>query len=290
MFEKIAVPLDGSEFGEMALPWAVNIAVSFHSEIHLLSVSENEVIEEKGMRPGYLDHKAEIIRHEIRARSGTGEVKPIVMEGAPANKIIDYVQTEYIDLLVLVSHGRSGIMPWPMGSTAARILSMSTKPVLFIRANKLVVGPPLETHILVALDGSLNGESVLPYIKQISTRMRSNVTLFRVVPSFYEIVTTGGVRSVDLPHMEIERRVQEANEYLEKIKTSFNTNQVNCAVRTGPAANEIVNYARDNEVNVIAITSRGQSKVGGWRLGEVAHKVLHVSSTPIFMVKVPPGK
>jgi nucleotide-binding universal stress UspA family protein len=292
VFEKIVVPLDGSQLGETALPWAADIAAAFRSQVHLLSVAESTSAEDHGLRQGYLDHRAELLKREINLRNAavTADVVSAVASGDPAHEVVRYTETNGVGLLILVSHGRSGILSWPMGSTAARILGSETCPVLFVRARTPTPGtPPPAGGILVPLDGSSNAETVLPYAREICTRLQSPVTLLRTVPVSHDVVTIGGARTVDLAPREVARLSHEAEQYLSSVRTSHFAGQVTASVRTGNAAAEITRYATERAVSLIAISSRGQSQTSGWKLGEVSHKILHTAGAPIFMIRIPPS-
>jgi nucleotide-binding universal stress UspA family protein len=295
MFDSIAVPLDGSQFGEIALPWARRFGAAFGSAVHLISVSEHISEEDRGLRQGYLDDRAQSLRSQIlRANpDAAGSVLPVVLAGDPARQIVQYTETNSISLVILVSHGRSGILSWPMGSTATRILSAETGPVLFLRASSTAMKPARgaagnTAGILVALDGSMAAEAVLPYATEISVRLEESVTLLRTVPGSYDVPTIGGMKTVDLPPREIDRLRREAGEYLDNAKTRFNQARAVPAVRTGAAAEEIMGYATENDMSMIAITSRGQSHTSGWKFGAVAHKIANTATVPVFIVRTPP--
>jgi nucleotide-binding universal stress UspA family protein len=289
MFERIAIPLDGSELGELALPWATEIASIFNSEVSVISVSDNESIEERRMRETYLEHKVENINNQLLKLNT--KVNMFVLVGEPATKIVEYTQQQKINLLILVSHGRSGIMPWPMGSTASRILSRVNCHVLFIRARKVTSQQPsLLQHVLVALDGSNKSEEVIPYLAELAARVSVRVTLFQVISPEREVVTIGGMNTVQIPRMQLDRLTREANDYLRNNETKFPTGRVESIVRTGSPAHEILQFAESNNINLIGITTRGQSETGEWQFGQVAHKLIHSSILPVLLVKTGANK
>jgi nucleotide-binding universal stress UspA family protein len=190
MFERILVPLDGSDLGEMALPWAVEVAAALRSEIDIVGVSETSNEELRNMQRGYLERKAEQAAAQIRSRkppdAAPQVVRAFLLDGNPAAQLLSHASKNDVGLLLLVSHGRSGIMPWPMGSTAARILSRASMPVLFVRARQATEQPAsLLGHIMVPLDGSANSESVLPYVEHLVANVPSRVTLFRTIAPGY---------------------------------------------------------------------------------------------------------
>ena len=289
MFERIAIPLDGSPLGELAVPWAVEIASAFQSEVYVISVSEGAHVEDLNMRQTYLEHQTSLINQQISTRVSNdlsqSKAKSVFMEGDPASLIIRYTEINDISLVILVSHGRSGIMPWPMGSTAARILNQESRPILFLRARKLPEqAVPLFNKVMVALDGSARGEEIIPYIKTLVSRIKSRVIFFHTVTSSYEVTTIGGITSLPVPKIELERKKREAVEYLEELKTGFPT-AVECVVCQGTPINEIMKYADEEHVSLIAITSRGETKSTDWRFGAIAYKLLHSAPQPVLLVK-----
>ena len=151
MFEKILVPLDGSELSEQALPIARELAQQFGSTVHLIQVVP--VAEEMGARrvvesPQIAEIEVEQARRltESRVDRGTKYVEQIqsqlkeagikiddrvaVGQGAPADQIVDYVKANNISLVVMTSHGRGGLRRLLVGSVTDRVIRSCEVPVL----------------------------------------------------------------------------------------------------------------------------------------------------------------
>jgi len=293
MFQRILVPLDGSELGELALPCAEEIAAAFGSQVDLLHVCETKAPEHRHMHQVYLEKMVGQTTAHIGAQRsevvGAARVKAVVLDGDPAAQIIEYAEKNNVSLLIMVSHGRSGIMPWSMGSTAARILNRTAKPVLFIRAQKPVPqsGTSVFSRIMLPLDGSPNGEAALPHIKELTDRITSEITLFRVIAPGYHVQTIGGLNYVSLPKAERDRLSDEARQYLDRISAEVEGSRatIKLEVRVGDAAAEIIKFAAEQDFNLIAMSSHGYSSIDKWTFGGVTHKVLHSGKTPIFLVR-----
>ena len=141
MYEKILVTLDQSDLAERALPHAVNIARAFESTVHLVSVVavvDGEATGEVGVS---VDWQARVDRARdymggIRRRIlGEGvEAEWDVCRGDVAEEILRYSQQQECDLIVMCTHGRSGLGRWVYGSVADRILRHAEAPVLLVRA------------------------------------------------------------------------------------------------------------------------------------------------------------
>jgi nucleotide-binding universal stress UspA family protein len=297
MFKRILVPLDGSELGELALPYAEELAEILNSEVDLINVCESEESEHRHMYQLYLEKMAQQVRNHIKdyhagEASPTAKVQLVVLDGDPAAEIIDYAEKNDISLVVMVSHGRSGIMPWSMGSTAVRVIQRITKPVLFIRANipgfKARRGRRF-SKILVPLDGSENGEAALPYVKGLTSKLKAEVTLLQVVEPGKHVHTVGGLDYIPFPEQELEHLKTEAMQYLEKVSGRLaNTKAtIRSEVKIGHAAQEIIKFADETNTRLVAISSHGRSGVKRWISGSVAYKVLHAGNTPVLLVRIP---
>jgi len=120
MFKRILVPLDGSKLGELALPYAEELAGVLSSEVDLINVCKPEESGYRHLYQVYLEKMAQQVRDHIKGHHTEeaipiAKVKPVVLDGDPAAEIIDYAEKNDMNLVVMVSHGRSGIMPWSMG-------------------------------------------------------------------------------------------------------------------------------------------------------------------------------
>lgn len=158
MYSKVLVPLDGSQFAEQALPHAQSITAGGPLEIHLLSVApalEEQALSAVDMYPVYVyreytvdyGSETERIRADLqdylnqvakRFQSSGQVVIKAIRFGQPAEEIITYAHENGCDLIVMSTHGRSGLGRWVYGSIADKILRGSTTPVLLVRVKQTV--------------------------------------------------------------------------------------------------------------------------------------------------------
>jgi nucleotide-binding universal stress UspA family protein len=141
----VIVPLDGSPLAEKALPYATVLAKTMDSELLLLRAytltqtistyddyipdwNKLEAVS-KGEAINYLDQKARELKRE-----GLTRISPLALEGEAAEQIIDLAKRTANSLVVICSHGRSGVGRWVLGSVAERVTRHSVGPVLLIRA------------------------------------------------------------------------------------------------------------------------------------------------------------
>ena len=146
MYKRIMVPLDGSELAERVLPHIYNLAKKGKAVVHLIIVVEKfempthggVVFDETALRQfqyqhevaaeSYIDKIAELLKTKRIA------VKPKVLTGKIADSLIDYAENNSINMIIMATHGRSGISRWIWGSIAEKILHSSTIPVLLVHA------------------------------------------------------------------------------------------------------------------------------------------------------------
>ena len=154
MYKRIVVPLDGSDLAERVLPHVQNCMEGFQPDSVVFvrvvepvptifddtaaissSTSREKMIaytqkveeERKSAAAEYLDG----VRHRMK---GEGvDLRSEVLVGRVAERLAEYIESQAMDLIIIATHGRSGISRWVRGSIAERVLSSSRIPVLMVR-------------------------------------------------------------------------------------------------------------------------------------------------------------
>ncbi len=288
MWERILVPLDGSNLAELALPYAEELAAAFNSEVILLYVSEPAEDQYRHMHQLYMEDLAGRMRNRV------SKVSPLVLAGEPAKEIIDYAEKNDINLIIMTSHGRSGIMAWATGGIASKVLHATRVPLLFIRVTKPPQRVPrkrLLNRILLPLDGSEAGEAAVRYIGELMDRLELEVILFGVVPAGQHIRTVGGLDYILYPEQHLELVKAEAREYLDQVYRQLKgrKGRVRVRIKVGDIAQEIIKFAEETSASLIAISSHGHSGMTRWVFGSIANKIVQVSNTPVLVVRAPAG-
>ncbi|MFO7321665.1 MAG: universal stress protein [Chloroflexota bacterium] len=146
-YRKILVPLDGSGWAQRAVPHAVDIARNYNSELillHVLRPPASEYTPELALAGQ--DQQIQQMREQMKQylvglrselRGEQVNVRTHMIEGhGVARLICDYVRSEQIDLIVMSTHGRSGLARLLFGSVANEIMQCTDVPVLLIRPDK----------------------------------------------------------------------------------------------------------------------------------------------------------
>jgi nucleotide-binding universal stress UspA family protein len=147
MYQKVLVPLDGSEVAECALPHLQAIA----SGCDVVDVVFLKVMEPLSIPGEYVISEGDRVKLESRYRSeaqsymerivkqiqeGGLNVRADIIQGEAAESIVDYVDKQKVNLVIMATHGRSGIRRWAMGSVADKVVRHLNVPVLLVRAHK----------------------------------------------------------------------------------------------------------------------------------------------------------
>ncbi|MDO8568926.1 MAG: universal stress protein [Dehalococcoidales bacterium] len=288
MYERILAPLDGSGNAEIVLPYAEEIAAKFGAEIDLVSVAESGTTDVRHLLRSYLEHITEQVVRDVREWSPVKElaVNIEVLAGKPADQIVDYAGKAGAGLIVLANRGSSGQGPWFLGSTAAKILRATEKPVLLVRAaagEKALRQRRLIKRILLPLDGSDTGEAAIPHAEMLAKILGAELVLFEVVEPEQ---TWSGEVSYPTPEKQ-DRRKLFALPYLEGAANPLKRKglAVGTAVAIGSPADQIIDYAKANAIDLIAMSTHGHSGMGRWVFGSVTDKVLHAGETPVLVVR-----
>ena len=145
--QRILVPLDGSALAEQALPLAIELAIRAQAELLLLHAVWPFAASAPGLLPFHrpppmidfpAQGHAQALQqlHEVIKRWHPPELAmlPMVTSGEPAQEIIDMAAREHADLIVMATHGYSGVRRWALGSVADKVLHSTTTPLLLVRA------------------------------------------------------------------------------------------------------------------------------------------------------------
>ena len=200
--------------------------------------------------------------------------------------VIERAATDKDTLIVMATHGRSGIQRWVLGSVADKVLHGSTNHLFLIRANdqaKAGGEAPLK-KVIVPLDGSPLAETVLPYVVDLAKKMRLEVVLVRA----YALPTSTADEYQTYTDELIGLIEAEARDYLaEKIKEAKakGLENVSSVVNVGYGAEEIITLARNTPDNFIAMSTHGRSGVKRFVLGSVTDRVVRHSGDPVLIIR-----
>jgi nucleotide-binding universal stress UspA family protein len=296
---KILVPLDGSAVSEIASVYATDLVKNQEVELillHVLASGRRNLLEAEH---DYLDRRAETINAVIEAKTVPGAPRPKIKRelvvGHAADEITGFIQNNGINLTVMTTHGRSGVSSFIMGSVANRVVKASKVPVLLIRSGKDKAEDQdtnVTRRIMIPLDGSKLSESVVSSVQTFIDwfgNEQSEITLLSVcapspVQSGYPVVVSEGEQTAAVKAF---KHKLETKQYLSELAELLRDDGFNVTSKIvmGDPVEIIIEQARENEVNLIALATHGRSGITRMAYGSVAEAVIHGSNTPILLIR-----
>jgi nucleotide-binding universal stress UspA family protein len=290
------IPLDGSKVAEQVLPYARFLAKALTIPVELLEVVDPEALNLLA-NPGqgrYIDtllaERTERCKTylEAIARSFQGaRIQCFADIGKAEEIIIEKAAADRNTLVVMATHGRSGIQRWHLGSVADKVLHGATNHLLLVRArpeNQIDGEAALKT-VIVPLDGSPLAEQVLPCVVDLAKKTKLKVILMRAY-ALPPAVTADeyGTYTEEL----IKQLEAEALDYLaQKIKEvkGKGLENVESIAGFGYGAEEIIKIGRQTPDNLIAMCTHGRSGIKRWVLGSVTERVVQHSGDPVLIIR-----
>jgi nucleotide-binding universal stress UspA family protein len=282
MYKRILVPLDGSELAERSLPYVKRIARRLNSEVILMIACQPIGYPELPLK-AYLQKKLKEL-HSAGIR-----ISHKLARGDAATKILDFAEKNDVNLIIMSTHGGSGVGHWPLGSCTSKVLQKTHVPTLLIRSSKAKatsIDAELK-RVLVALDGSHFSEAIIPYVEGLVEGTNNEVILLRIVEPVKLPFTAGYIEHEKYEKEITAKAEEETKKYLHKKKELLRSKGINTstALLKGHAASAILQYAESNAVSLIAITTHGFSGISKWAYGSVATNIIEGSAKPILLFR-----
>jgi nucleotide-binding universal stress UspA family protein len=288
----IIVPLDGSELAETALPYAAALAEGLRTHLVLITAWEGTESElgatfpamameiEKGAQnyfTQYLDG--------VRARYGRGDqTRAIIRVGDAAEQILKAVEETGARMLVIATHGRSGVGRWIYGSTAGRLLRSSHVPVVAVGPNVRARSTEKVAlkHLMVPLDGSPLSEAALPVAESVATSLGARVSLVRsvrwAVQAYPYSLPDAYVPQID------EELEAGAKAYLRRMEEALKGKvEVDAFVVRGGIADGLMDVVDKQAVDLVVMTTHARAGIARAALGSTADRMLQ-GKAPVMLV------
>ncbi|MGP8079696.1 MAG: universal stress protein [Dehalococcoidales bacterium] len=299
MFEKILLPLDGSELSELTIPYVEELAGKLGSEVVLYHVHGHEHTNQEHMHLMYLERVSDIMQRNIQnSQSVRTDVKitTIVEAGEPTENICNLVETNKIDLIIMTAVSTSGLKIGKMlGSVTDHVCQTVSIPVMLIRPQNLIPTDRkfhLINHILIPLDGSDLSKLALPAGEELASKLRVAVTLFQMATMIRLYSDASGSSAyIDYTKVNDDEKKRAVSEMslLEQELKAKGLNVTNIVTSGSDAANEIIELCKRTGIDLVVMSTHGRSGLGRWVFGNVAEKILRHGETPLLLIHARAG-
>ncbi len=295
MFKHILVPLDGSELAEAALPAAISLAQTFNAPVTLLHVIEQDAPEEVH-RDRHLTEagEAETYLAGIAKRFFPRKIKvDLHVHTSPvadvARSIVDHSSDEIQpDLIILSSHGNSGMHDLFFGNIAQQVAAASGTPVLLIKPDDSNTPFQLK-HILVPLDNESVHDKALPTAEALAKAYGAELNLLCVIPTLGTLSGEQAAVSNMLPatstaYLDIAEEI--AKEHFQGHLDAYKKKKIpaSAEIARGDPAPVIAKTAENLGADLILFGTHGRAGMDAFWNRSVAAGVARRTEIPLLLI------
>lgn len=284
MFDDILVPTDGSDCSDVASAYAEDLAKHYDATVHTLSVADTRILETGPHSDRVRERCAEIVETvgDDLSRADVS-VEQVVRTDLPHQAILRYAADEGIDLVVMGSHGRSGVDRYILGSTTEKVVRLSDVPVLTVRTAHEDDARYPYTDVLVPTDGSAAAAAAIGPGVDIASTYDARLHALSVV----DTVSLGiDVRSEAIAET-LEETARSAVADVQAEATRAAVRSIETTVEYGYPYRGIRSYVEEHAIDLVVMGTHGRSGVERYLLGSVAEKLLRTSPAPVLTVRQP---
>jgi len=293
MFDHILVSLDGSSLAECVLPHTVAIAQAFGARVTLLRVMES-AHEARSVDPvnwHIIEAEAKAYLDGVAARLQAGglHTQPVLVVGQPAEQIIEFTYGNNADLIMLSSHGRSGLSGWNVSSVAQKIVLRAHRSIMVVRAYQpapVNLSGLRYQRVLVPLDGSQRAEVVLPLATHLARAHEAQLLLVHAVRKPEMPRRAPLTQEEDELVTQITERNQvEAAKYLDQLQSRLFVDVQTRLLISDNVTATLHEWVEQEKVDLVVLSAHGYSGGARWPYGSVVISFVAYGSTPLLIMQ-----
>lgn len=266
---RILVALDGTAASEVALSEVERIA-SGGASVHFLHVVPMLPLSVDATSAGVMAGHDRALSYLGKLRERLPEVRglDLIRAGEPAEAILQVALEFNIDLIAMGTRVRTDVAKWFLGSVAEAVVRQTRLPVLLRRPGMLPAQPMLR-RILVPLDESEEGLSILPVVKGLALRTGAEVVFLHVSECIQARIPPRGVARGTSASVDPKEKLLRLAAKLEKSDVVFWQ-----TIAEGDAVEEILIHAETLDADLIALTTQASGGIENTIVGRAAMAVL----------------
>jgi nucleotide-binding universal stress UspA family protein len=289
MLERILLPTDGSALARRAVPRAAALARAHHASILVVRAAQVEGLSGDALARAQMSvtQTAEMetvpLVYELRSRDI--ETDLLVVYGDPGQAIVDVAGYRQANLVVMSTHGRSGLGRWLYGSVTDYVLRHCCVPILVVPPNTIASDADATGPIVVGVDQTSTVEGLLASGTLSLLIPGQPVVLVHVMePRMTTFPAIGGAAFIPIDPVDT---LAAAHKHVDQLAHSLAEHgiPVETRVEAGGAAERITAVATEYRAEAIAITSRALAGVQRAMLGSLANELIRRATTPLLLAR-----
>lgn len=296
MFNRILLPMDRSLLAECVLPHAVAVARAFESQVTLAHVMASphranwrRAVDPLNWRIRKAESESYLNDLALRLQKAGLPAEKQILEGPAAERIIEFSRKNAVPLMMLSSHGQSGLSGWNVSSVVQQIILRVHTSIMIVRAYQ-----PVSTEVtglryhrlLVPMDGSQRAECILPVVTTLARAHEAQILLAHVVrrPEMPRR-TPPTDEDVELADRIVERNRAEAVQYLDQLRSRL-SGDIQARVLVGDHVAATLHELVDQEkIDLVLLTAHGYSALTRWPYGSVVSSFITYGATSLLIVQ-----
>ncbi len=282
---KILVPLDGSTQGRRALPWADVLADGLGAEVWLVRSVDwpgPETFDQSASGEG-LSRSLAHVEDELAAAAKKFRLAAPKVEVIRGNSmaLATKARTEDFDLVVMATHGRTGVDRALVGSVTGEMIAVSGLPVMSIGPMVPEGSARVPKTILMAFDGSPLSRSILRPLVPMATRLRSRMIVFQALEAVGTLALQGALIPLETPWSGApEHSMDQIDGVVQELRREGL--EADAMLEFGAAADLIIERCRSERADIIALTTHSRRGPARWLIGSVAEQVIADATVPVL--------
>jgi len=296
MFNRILLPMDRSPLAECVLPHIVAVARAFESQVTLVHVMDSRqranwrrAVDPLNWRIRKAEAESYLGDLVLRLQKAGLPAEKQILEGPAADRIVEFSHKNAVPLIMLSSHGQSGLSGWNVSSVVQKIILRAHTSIMIVRAYQ-----PASTEVtslryhrlLVPMDGSQRAECALPMASTLARSHDAQILLVHVVrrPEMpRRTPPTDG--DVELADRIVERNRAEAIQYLDQLRSRLSGDIQARVLVSDHVAATLHELVDQEKIDLVLLTAHGYSAQTRWPYGSVVSGFITYGTTSLLIVQ-----
>lgn len=280
-YQRILIPLDGSETAEFAIPYAADLARTHNAELILLYLEALPAVVTEAADTAQVEHAKQSVTQLRNQLRGEGlRVREEFLESRDlGTTLFKFVESSHVSAIVMSTQGRMPMLRWLFGSQFEKQLNNSPVPIMLVR--------PVYHKIVVPLDGSRWSESAVGPATEMARANNADIVLLHVYQSplgaYQPQLSLAGQQQM------ADQTYEQMRDQLVSLRNRLRQEGLRAEVqivRSNNPAQAITDFVEAEEgVTMIVMSTHGRTGISRWLFGSVAQRISKNLRVPVTLVR-----
>jgi nucleotide-binding universal stress UspA family protein len=294
-YRHLLCPVDFSESSRQALEWSSRFSKEVGARLTVLHVVDTELLSIGNLvavpdASGEIRRRAEEALTALKREIDLGHAEVEIVEGVPEDVLVTAANQRDVDLLVMGTHGLSGLQRFLLGSVTEKVLHRALVPLLALSPRveqQQTMGFRAPRTIVMAIDFGPESQSILRHGIWLAEHFRAKLVALHVVSVPYVVLNESSFEP--LAQLELERITESLvagrRKDLEKMLLELTGAETEIVLTVGSPFESLRNVVEDRSGDMVILGAGGHGNAGIRWLGSTCHKMVRWASCPVMVVR-----